>query len=270
MDLGVGFVELMPVNGFNGEHNWGYDGVLWYTTHEPYGGPDGLQRFVDACHGRGLGVILDVVYNHLGPSGNYLDRYGPYLADTENPWGAAVNIAGPFSGEVRRYIIDNALRWLREFHIDGLRLDAVHALVDLTATHLLEDLSVETETLSTHLRRPLTLIAESDLNDPALIAPRSAGGHGLDAQWNDDIHHAVHAAVSGERQGYYGDFGSIQCLATTLRQGFFHAGPIPVSGAVPTAGRSMCGSHPPAHCSRTPVRTTRWATARPVIVRGAT
>jgi maltooligosyltrehalose trehalohydrolase len=224
VDLGVGFVELMPVNGFNGEHNWGYDGVLWYTTHEPYGGPDGLQRFVDACHRRGLGVILDVVYNHLGPSGNYLDRYGPYLADTENPWGAAVNIAGPFSGEVRRYIIDNALRWLREFHIDGLRLDAVHALIDMTATHLLEDLSVETETLSTHLRRPLTLIAESDLNDPALIAPRSAGGHGLDAQWNDDIHHAVHAAVSGERQGYYGDFGSIQCLATTLRQGFFHAG----------------------------------------------
>ncbi|MFD4183571.1 DUF3459 domain-containing protein, partial [Rhodococcus sp. NPDC058514] len=197
---------------------------LGYTVHEPYGGPDGLQRLVDACHRRGLGVILDVVYNHLGPSGNYLDRYGPYVTDSENPWGAAVNIAGRSSGEVRRYIIDNALRWLRDFHIDALRLDAVHALVDQSATHLLEELAVETETLSTHLRKPLTLIAESDLNDPTLIAPRSAGGHGLGAQWNDDIHHAVHAAVSGERQGYYGDFGSLQCLATTLRQGFFHAG----------------------------------------------
>ncbi|MFE3289882.1 malto-oligosyltrehalose trehalohydrolase [Rhodococcus sp. NPDC059234] len=224
VDLGVGFVELMPVNGFNGESGWGYDGVLWYTVHEPYGGPDGLQRLVDACHRRGLGVILDVVYNHLGPSGNYLDRYAPYLSETANPWGRGVNISGPSSGEVRRYIIDNALRWLRDFHIDGLRIDAVHALDDRTATHLLEDVAVETQTLSAHLRRPLTLVAESDLNDPVLIAPRSAGGYGLDAQWNDDIHHAVHAAVSGERQGYYGDFGSLQCLASTLRQGFFHAG----------------------------------------------
>ncbi|MGW0043101.1 malto-oligosyltrehalose trehalohydrolase [Rhodococcus sp. NPDC003348] len=224
VDLGVGFVELMPVNGVNGEHNWGYDGVLWYTVHEPYGGPDGLQRFVDACHRRGLGVILDVVYNHLGPSGNYLDRFGPYLSTGLNTWGASPNLDGPHSGPVRRYVIDNALRWLREFHIDGLRLDAVHALHDHTATHLLEELAVETEALSTHLNRPLTLIAESDLNDPMLITPRSAGGYGLHAQWDDDVHHAVHAAVSGERQGYYGDFGSLQCLATTLRQGFFHAG----------------------------------------------
>ncbi|EME21752.1 malto-oligosyltrehalose trehalohydrolase [Rhodococcus triatomae] len=224
VDLGVGFVELMPVNGFNGVHNWGYDGVLWYAVHEPYGGPDGLQRFVGACHERGLGVILDVVYNHLGPSGNYLDRFGPYLAPGRNTWGASINLDGPDSGPVRRYIIDNALRWLRDFHIDGLRLDAVHALVDHTATHLLEELAIEVETLSTYLRRPLTLIAESDLNNPTLVTPRSAGGYGLHAQWDDDVHHAVHAAVSGERQGYYGDFGSLQCLATTFRQGFFHAG----------------------------------------------
>ncbi len=224
VDLGVDFVELMPVNGFNGPHNWGYDGVLWYTVHEEYGGPDGLQTFVDACHARGLAVVLDTVYNHLGPSGNYLDGFGPYLSPDANTWGPSINLDGPDSGEVRRYIIDNALRWFREFHIDALRLDAIHALVDHTATHLLEDLAIETRRLAAHLRRPLTLIAESDLNDPRLITSRSAGGYGLDAQWDDDVHHAIHAAVSGERQGYYGDFGSMACLADTLRQGFFHAG----------------------------------------------
>lgn len=224
VDLGVGFVELMPVAAFNGAHNWGYDGVLWYAVHEPYGGPGGLQRFVDACHGRGLGVLLDVVYNHLGPSGNHLGRFGPYLAPHRTAWGDAPNLDGPGSGPVRRFVLDSALRWMREFHLDGLRLDAVHALTDRTATHLLEELAVETEALSAHLRRPLTLIAESDLNDPSLITPRSAGGYGLHAQWDDDLHHAIHAAVSGERQGYYGDFGSLQCLASTLRQGFFHVG----------------------------------------------
>ncbi|CAM3020538.1 malto-oligosyltrehalose trehalohydrolase [Skermania piniformis] len=222
--LGVTFVELMPVNAFNGTHNWGYDGVLWYAVHEGYGGPDGLVRFVDACHARGLAVLLDVVYNHLGPSGNYLDRFGPYLTDGRNTWGATLNLAGADSTEVRRYIVDNALRWFDEFHLDGLRLDAVHALVDHTAVHLLEELAVATARLSAHLRRPLALIAESDLNDPRLITDRSAGGFGLTAQWNDDLHHAVHAAVSGERQGYYADFGSLHCLATTLQQGFFHAG----------------------------------------------
>ncbi|MDV7244141.1 MULTISPECIES: malto-oligosyltrehalose trehalohydrolase [Rhodococcus] len=224
VELGIDFVEVMPVNGFNGTHNWGYDGVLWYTVHEAYGGPDGLQALVDACHARGLGVVLDVVYNHLGPSGNYLDRYGPYLAQGANTWGRSINLDGPGSDHVRRYIIDNALRWFEEFHVDALRLDAVHALVDHTATHLLEQLAVETRRLSAHLGRPLTLIAESDLNDPKLITPRSAGGYGLDAQWDDDMHHAVHAAVSGERQGYYGDFGSLACLAETMRQGWFHAG----------------------------------------------
>ena len=224
VDLGVTFVEVMPVNGFNGTHNWGYDGVLWYTVHEGYGGPDGLQRFVDACHARGLAVVLDVVYNHLGPSGNYLERFGPYMTQGANTWGQSINYAEAQSGVVRRYAIDNALRWFSEFHIDGLRLDAVHAIVDHTAVHLLEELAVDTRRLSAHLGRPLTLIAESDLNDPTLVTARSGGGYGLDAQWDDDIHHAIHAAVSGERQGYYGDFGSLKGLANTLRQGFFHAG----------------------------------------------
>lgn len=224
VDLGVTFVELMPVNAVNGVHNWGYDGVGWYAVHEPYGGPDGLQRFVNACHACGVAVALDVVYNHLGPSGNYLPRFAPYLTDGRNTWGDTINIGGPLSGPVRRYILDNALRWFRDFHVDALRLDAVHALVDHTGTHLLEQLAVETETLAAHLRRPLTLIAESDLNDPTLITPRAAGGWGLQGQWADDVHHAVHTAVSGERQGYYADFGSMSCLAQTLTHGFYHAG----------------------------------------------
>ncbi|MGQ4617128.1 malto-oligosyltrehalose trehalohydrolase [Nocardia sp. R7R-8] len=221
--LGVTVVELMPVNAFDGTHNWGYDGVLWYAVQESYGGPDGLQRFVNACHARGLAVCLDVVYNHLGPSGNYLPRFAPYLTEGRNTWGQSLNLDGPQSDHVRRYIVGNAVRWLRDFHIDALRLDAVHALVDHTATHLLAELAVATERLATHVRRPLTLIAESDLNDPKLITPRSAGGYGLTAQWNDDLHHAVHTAVSGERQGYYADFGSLRCLARTLKHGFFHA-----------------------------------------------
>ncbi|MFD4462133.1 malto-oligosyltrehalose trehalohydrolase [Nocardia sp. NPDC058480] len=221
--LGVTTVELMPVNAFDGTHNWGYDGVLWYAVQESYGGPDGLQRFVDACHARGLAVCLDVVYNHLGPCGNYLPRFGPYLTTGRNTWGQSLNLDGPGSDAVRAYIIDNALRWLREFHIDALRIDAVHALVDRTATHLLDELTVETTALAAHLGRPLSLIAESDLNDPRLITPRAAGGYGLTGQWNDDLHHAVHTVVSGERQGYYADFGSLACLAQTLTHGFFHA-----------------------------------------------
>ncbi|MFB8280603.1 malto-oligosyltrehalose trehalohydrolase [Nocardia colli] len=223
VDLGVTVVELMPVNAFDGSHNWGYDGVLWYAVHEPYGGPDGLQRFVDACHARGLAVALDVVYNHLGPSGNYLPRFAPYLTEGRNTWGQSLNLDGPDSDEVRRHIIGNALRWLRDFHIDALRIDAVHALVDRTANHILAELATETTRLAAHVRRPLTLIAESDLNDPKLITPRAAGGYGLTGQWNDDLHHAIHTAVSGERQGYYADFGSLRCLAHTLTHGFFHA-----------------------------------------------
>lgn len=224
VDLGVDFVELMPVNAFNGTHGWGYDGVLWYAVHEPYGGPDGLVRLVDACHRRGLGVLIDAVFNHFGPSGNYLPKFGPYLSSVSNPWGEGVNLAGPDADEVRRYIIGCALRWMRDFHVDGLRLDAVHALVDNTAIHILEELTAETDALSAELGRPLSLIAESDLNDPRLITPRDRGGYGLTAQWDDDIHHAIHTAVSGERQGYYADFGSLETLAITLRNGYFHAG----------------------------------------------
>jgi maltooligosyltrehalose trehalohydrolase len=224
VDLGVDFVELMPVNSFSGNYGWGYDGVLWYSVHEPYGGPDGLVRLVDACHARGLGVLIDAVFNHFGPSGNYLPRFGPYLSSASNPWGEGVNIADADSDEVRRYIIGCALRWMRDFHADGLRLDAVHALVDTTAIDILEELATETDRLSIELGRPLSLIAESDLNDERLIAPRDRRGYGLAAQWDDDIHHAIHTAVSGERQGYYADFGSLATLAQTLRHGFFHAG----------------------------------------------
>ncbi len=223
VDLGADFVELMPVNAFDGTHGWGYDGVLWYAVHEPYGGPAGLVRFVDACHRRGLGVLLDVVFNHLGPSGNYLPRFGPYLSKAENPWGQGINIADDHSDGVRDHIIGCALRWMRDFHVDGLRLDAVHALVDTTAIHILEELSVETDALAEQLGRPLSLIAESDRNDPRFITPRSELGYGMTAQWDDDIHHALHTAVSGEQQGYYSDFGSIQTLAETLRNGYFHA-----------------------------------------------
>ncbi|MBV8930889.1 MAG: malto-oligosyltrehalose trehalohydrolase [Mycobacteriaceae bacterium] len=224
VELGVDFVQPMPVNAYSGTHGWGYDGVLWYAVHEPYGGPDALMRFVDAAHNRGLGVLIDAVFNHLGPSGNYLPRFGPYLTSADTPWGEAINVSGPDADEVRRYIIDCALRWMRDFHADGLRLDAVHALVDTTAIHILEELAAETDGLAEQLGRPLSLIAESDLNDPRLITPRDRGGYGLAAQWDDDIHHAIHTAVSGERQGYYADFGSLQTLASTLSNGYFHAG----------------------------------------------
>jgi maltooligosyltrehalose trehalohydrolase len=224
VELGVDLVELLPVNAFNGVRNWGYDGVCWYAPHEAYGGPDGLKRFVDAAHGKGIGVVLDVVYNHFGPSGAYAPSFAPYLSAGANPWGASINLDGPLSDEVRRYIIDSALGWLRDYHVDGLRLDAVHALADHTANHLLEELATAVESLSAHLNRPLSLIAESDLNDPVLITPREAGGYGLQAQWDDDVHHALHALLTGERQGYYADFGSLECLAAVLTGAFFHAG----------------------------------------------
>ena len=220
--LGVDFVELLPVNSFNGTHNWGYDGVLWFAVHEGYGGPAAYQRFVDACHSRGLAVLQDVVYNHLGPSGNYLPRFGPYLTDASaNTWGASVNLAEP---EVRRYVLDNAAMWMRDYHVDGLRLDAVHALVDESPRHILQQLAEETDALSAFLGRPLTLIAESDLNDPKLILPREAGGYGLTAQWSDDSHHSMHVALTGETTGYYEDFASLGALAKTSTKGFFHDG----------------------------------------------
>jgi maltooligosyltrehalose trehalohydrolase len=222
--LGVDFVEVMPVNAVNGTHNWGYDGVLWYAVHEPYGGPEGYQRFVDGCHAAGLGVIQDVVYNHLGPSGNHLPEFGPYLKADTNTWGSLVNLDGEGSAEVRRYILDNARMWLADYHVDGLRLDAVHALADSSEPHLLEELATVVAELSTHLGRPLTLIAESDLNDPLLITPREDGGYGLDAQWSDDFHHALHVALTGETHGYYADFAPLGALAKVCERGFFHDG----------------------------------------------
>ena len=222
VDLGIDLVELLPVNGFNGTHNWGYDGVLWHAVHELYGGPAAYRRFVDAGHARGLGVVQDVVYNHLGPSGNYLPQFGPYLHDTAaNTWGDSVNVAHP---EVRRYVLDNLAMWFDDFHVDGLRLDAVHALVDDPEAHILQAMAEETDARSAHLGRPLILIAESDLNDPRLIMPREAGGYGLTAQWSDDHHHAIHSAVSGEANGYYADFATADALPKTSAYGFFHDG----------------------------------------------
>nr|WP_297995978.1 malto-oligosyltrehalose trehalohydrolase [uncultured Actinomyces sp.] len=222
--IGVDFVELMPVNAMNGIHNWGYDGVLWYAVHEPYGGPAAYQRFVDACHAVGIGVIQDVVYNHFGASGNYLPRFGPYLAEAENPWGQVVNFDGRLSGEVRRYVIDNALMWFQEFHVDGLRLDAVHALVDGSEPHLLEELAVEVAELAAHQQRPLVLIAESDQNDARLVLPREAGGMGVDAQWSDDFHHALHVALTGETSGYYADFAEPGAWIKAYSSAFLHNG----------------------------------------------
>lgn len=225
VDLGVDFVELLPVNAFNGTHNWGYDGVLWYAVQEEYGGPEAYQRFVDACHRHGLGVIQDVVYNHLGPSGNYLPRFGPYLTQgAGNSWGDSVNLDGPGSDEVRRYVTENMLMWFRDYHVDGLRLDAVHALRDSRAVHILEELAVRADAASVALGRPLSLIAESDLNDPGLIYPRAAHGDGLTGQWSDDFHHAVHVNITGETDGYYADFASVAALAKVLTGGFFHDG----------------------------------------------
>ncbi|MFC5998218.1 malto-oligosyltrehalose trehalohydrolase [Quadrisphaera sp. GCM10027208] len=225
VDLGVEVVELMPVAAFPGRWGWGYDGVALYAVHEPYGGPAALQRFVEACHRRGLAVCLDVVYNHLGPSGNYLSRFGPYFTDRHHtPWGQAVNLDDEGSEHVRRWVVDNALRWFAEFHVDALRLDAVHALVDDSAEHLLAQLSRETADLADRLGRPLGLVAESDLNDPRMIEPVAEGGLGMTAQWDDDVHHAIHALLSGERQGYYCDFGSTDVLAKVLTRAFLHDG----------------------------------------------
>jgi maltooligosyltrehalose trehalohydrolase len=225
VSLGVDAVELLPVASFPGRHGWGYDGVHLWAPHEPYGGPDGLKRFVDAAHARGLAVVLDVVYNHLGPSGNRLASYGPYFTGAyTTPWGDAVNFDQPGSDEVRAFAVGNALMWLRDYHIDGLRLDAVHAINDHGAVHVLEEMATAVKGLSAHLGRELFLIAESDLNNPRLVTSREAGGYGLDGQWSDDFHHALHAALTGERQGYYCDFGSLDTLAKAMTRVFVHDG----------------------------------------------
>ena len=223
--LGVSHVELMPVHAFPGTHGWGYDPAGLYAVHEPYGGPDGLKRLVDACHARGLAVLLDVIYNHLGPEGNYLGEFGPYVTDRfRTPWGGAINLGEAGADDVRRFIVDNALAWLRDYHIDGLRIDAVHAFADFTAVHLLEQMAVEVAELERTLGRPLTLIAESDLNDPRLLWPRERGGYGLHAQWSDDFHHALHSTLTGERDGYYEDFQGLPDLASALERTWVYDG----------------------------------------------
>ncbi len=225
-ELGVTHVELMPVAAFDGRHGWGYDGVALNAVHEPYGGPDGLKRLVNAAHQKGLALLLDVVYNHFGPSGNYTGKFGPYIVGSHHtPWGGAMNLEDAQAYEVRRFLCDNALMWLRDYHIDGLRIDAVHAFVDRSAIHFLEQLSTEVEALQAALARRLVLIAESDLNDPRVVTPREAGGFGIDAQWSDDFHHALFTVLCpGERQGYYMDFGSLGQLAKALEQTFVYDG----------------------------------------------
>ena len=225
-DLGITHIELMPVAAFEGKHGWGYDGVSLFAVHEPYGGPDALKRFVNAAHDLRLAVILDVVYNHFGPSGNYTGKFGPYLTDAhKTPWGGAANLEEASSDQVRRFFIDNAQMWLRDFHMDGLRVDAVHSFVDRSAIHFLEQLAVETETLGATLGRRLVLIVESDLNDPRIVRPRDCGGFGMDAQWSDDFHHALFAVLSREKpSGYYRDFGSLAQLAKALEKTFVYDG----------------------------------------------
>jgi len=225
--LGITHVELMPVVEFPGKHGWGYDGVALFAVNNLYGGPDGLKRFIDACHAHGLAVLIDVVYNHFGPVGNYTTKFGPYLTDLHcTPWGDAVNFEDSGSDEVRRFFCDNALMWMRDYHADGLRLDAVHAFIDRSAIHFMEQLSAEVEVLSSTLERKLVLIAESDLNDPKLVRPREADGYGMDAQWSDDFHHALFTILNVEKdgKGYYADFGTFEKLAKSLTDVFVYDG----------------------------------------------
>ena len=223
--LGITAIELMPVAQFPGARNWGYDGVHLYAVQDSYGGPDGLKRLVDAAHAHGLAVVLDVVYNHVGPEGNYLDAFGPYFTDRyTTPWGRAVNYDGADSDDVRRLVIDNACHWIAEYHVDALRLDAVHGIYDFGARHLLEELNAAVHAIGDEAGRQVHVIAESDLNDPRVIRPLAAGGFALDAQWSDDFHHAVHSVLTGETSGYYEDFGTVDDIAASLREPFVYAG----------------------------------------------
>ena len=224
-ELGITALEIMPVAEFPGSRNWGYDGVSLYAAQSTYGGPGGFHRLVDACHRTGLALILDVVYNHLGPEGNYLPEFGPYVSDRHRTlWGESWNLDGPESDEVRRYLVDNALYWVTEFHVDGLRLDAADKIVDLSALHILEEIASAVQQQATALERRVVLIAESDANDPRLIRPRELGGFGLDAQWTNDFHHAVHVALTGETNGYFAEFGGVQPVAKALSDWFVNGG----------------------------------------------
>ena len=224
-DLGINAIELMPVAQFPGERNWGYDGVYPFAVQHSYGGVDGLKHLVDVAHQRGIAVFLDVVYNHLGPEGNYLAEYGPYFTDRyRTPWGKAINYDGPYSDHVRNYFVENALAWIREFHIDGLRLDAVHAIFDNSATPFLQMLAGNVRAAEQETGRRCYLISESNLNDTKIIRPASEGGFAHDAQWSDDFHHSLHTILTGERDGYYEDFGSVSHLVKSLREGFVYSG----------------------------------------------
>jgi maltooligosyltrehalose trehalohydrolase len=221
VDVGVNTVQVMPINTFPGRWGWGYDGALLYAPQWSYGGPDGFRRFVDACHARSLAVALDVVYNHLGPSGNHLGKFGPYFTDAHRtPWGDGINLDGRQSDEVRRFVIDNAVRWITEFHVDGLRLDAVHALTDHTAFHILEELSTEVRAAAAAAGRAAFVVGESDLNDPRLVRSPERGGYGLDAVWSDDFHHGIHVALTGEREGYYADYVGWEDVVRCLERGY--------------------------------------------------
>jgi maltooligosyltrehalose trehalohydrolase len=224
-ELGVTAVELMPVAQFPGSRNWGYDGVQPFAAQTSYGGPEALKRLVNACHKEGLAVILDVVYNHLGPEGNYLNEFGPYFtARYQTPWGSALNFDGPESDHVRRYFIENALYWITEFHFDGLRLDAVHAILDQSPFTFLEELGVTVHDRAKKLNRQIYLFPESAANDSRLIRSRELGGYGLDAQWNDDFHHALRGVLTGEHSGYYEDYGEFRQLVKAYREGFVYSG----------------------------------------------
>lgn len=224
-DVGVTAIELMPVAQFPGRRNWGYDGTYLYAPHSTYGGPQGLKTLVDACHAAGLAVILDVVYNHLGPEGNYLADFGPYFTDRyRTPWGDAVNYDGPDSDEVRHFIVGNALYWVTEYHIDGLRLDAIHGIYDFSANHILRELAEAVHGQAARLGRQIFVIAESALNDARVITPPEQGGYGLDGQWNDDFHHALRTTLTEEREGYYQDFEGLAHLATAMQDGYVYSG----------------------------------------------
>ncbi|MGB7843493.1 MAG: malto-oligosyltrehalose trehalohydrolase, partial [Salinimicrobium sp.] len=224
-ELGVNTLELMPIAQFPGDRNWGYDGVYPFAPQDSYGGTEGLKKLINACHKRNFSVLLDVVYNHFGPEGNYISQYGPYFTDKyHTPWGSAINFDDEYSDQVRNHFIQNALMWLEEFHFDGLRLDAIHEIIDRGAKHFLKELSEEVDALEENIGRRLTLIAESDLNDIRIIKPYEKGGYGLEGQWVDDFHHSVHTLLTGEDAGYYKDYGTIEVLAKSFRQAFVYDG----------------------------------------------
>ncbi|MDX5347413.1 MAG: malto-oligosyltrehalose trehalohydrolase [Hymenobacteraceae bacterium] len=224
-ELGVNTIELMPVAQFPGSRNWGYDGVYPFAAQQSYGGPDGLKKLINACHEQELAVVLDVVYNHMGPEGNYLNDFGPYFTDKyHTPWGKALNFDDAFSDPVRNFFIQNALMWLRDYHFDGLRLDAVHAIFDTGAKHILQELAEQVRELEHQTKKTYYLIAESDLNDVRVVLPKNQGGFGMDGQWSDDFHHALHTVATGESDGYYADFGKLEQLQQAMQNTFVYNG----------------------------------------------